>query len=123
MESQKDRLRAFIAYLGMSMRAFERTIGTSQSTISATRDILSDRLISAICDHYPELNRMWLLTGDGNMLHSTITATDSNVQIGNGNSAGIPPKKFENESEWFALVREKDRQIDRLLTIIENINK
>lgn len=46
---------------------------------------------------------------------------DANVQNGNNNQIGIPPKKFESEKEWFALVAEKDKQIDRLLAIIETI--
>jgi len=46
---------------------------------------------------------------------------DGNVQTGNNNTIGIPPKKFESEKDWFALVAEKDKQIDRLLTIIETI--
>lgn len=36
---------------------------------------------------------------------------------------GIPAKKFENEREWFVLVSEKDKQIDRLLTIIEKMQQ
>lgn len=55
---------------------------------------------------------------------------DCSVQnfIGNANQIGIPPKNFQLQDKWFALVAEKDRQItksqeqiDRLLTIIENL--
>lgn len=53
------------------------------------------------------------ITGDGNM---------QNVN-GSNNTVGVPPKKFTHEDEWFALVKEKDRQIERLLTIIENMQK
>ena len=40
---------------------------------------------------------------------------------GDHNTAGVPEKNFTHESEWFALVSEKDKQIDRLLTIIEKM--
>lgn len=53
------------------------------------------------------------ISGDGNM---------QNVN-GSNNTVGIPQKKFMHEDEWFALVKEKDRQIERLLTIIENMQK
>lgn len=53
------------------------------------------------------------INGDGNM---------QNVN-GSNNTVGVPPKKFMHEDEWFALVKEKDRQIERLLTIIENMQK
>ncbi len=52
-------------------------------------------------------------SGDGSM---------SNV-IGSNNSVGLPTKNFTHEEEWFALVAEKDKQIDRLLSIIENLQK
>ena len=51
-------------------------------------------------------------SGDGSM---------QNVS-GSNNNVGVPPKKFQHEEEWFALVAEKDKQIDRLLTIIEKMN-
>lgn len=62
-----------------------------------------------------------LLTAGVNYEIVTGEILDANVQNGNNNKIGIPPKKFESEKEWFALVAEKDKQIDRLLTIIETI--
>lgn len=52
-------------------------------------------------------------SGDGSMQNVT----------GSNNSVGVPAKNFTHEDEWFALVAEKDKQIDRLLTIIENLRK
>ena len=62
-----------------------------------------------------------LLTAGVNYEIVTGEIREANVQTGNNNQIGIPPKKFESEKEWFALVAEKDKQIDRLLTIIETI--
>ncbi len=62
-----------------------------------------------------------LLTAGVNYEIVTGEIREANVQNGNNNQIGIPPKKFESEKEWFALVAEKDKQIDRLLTIIETI--
>lgn len=42
---------------------------------------------------------------------------------GSNNTVGVPPKNFYHEEEWFALVAEKDRQINRLLSIIEKMQK
>ena len=44
-------------------------------------------------------------SGDGSM---------QNV-CGSNNTIGVPPKKFTHEEEWFALVAEKDKQIEKLL--------
>lgn len=62
-----------------------------------------------------------LLTAGVNYEIVTGEIREANVQNGNNNQIGIPPKKFESEKDWFALVAEKDKQIDRLLTIIETI--
>ena len=50
---------------------------------------------------------------------------DGNVQTvtGNNNQIGMPPKNFDIEQGWFALVAEKDKQIDRLLSIIEKLSQ
>lgn len=50
---------------------------------------------------------------------------DGSIQnvSGSNNSIGVPSKNFAHESDWFALIAEKDKQIDRLLTIIENMQK
>lgn len=58
-------------------------------------------------------------------------ALDNNAQgdnsmqnvSGSNNQIGVPPKNFSHEQEWFGLVAEKDKQIDRLLGIIENMQK
>ena len=52
-------------------------------------------------------------SGDGSMQNVT----------GSNNSVGVPAKNFTHEKEWFELVAEKDKQIDRLLSIIENMQK
>ena len=74
-----------------------------------------DKMNSAVGDAF---NADWLRGGYGNMY-----AHGSTIQVGDNNTTGIPAKKFENEQGWFTLVAEKDKQIDRLLSIIENMQK
>lgn len=81
MKTQKSRLEHFIKnYLGMSVRAFERSAGISQSLISQAKDNLSDNIIDKVCKAYPMLNRIWLLSGDGNMINN-ITIGDTTIPI------------------------------------------
>lgn len=63
----------------------------------------------------------WLLFGEGDML----AAGDGSVQnVTNSHvNNGVPAKNFENEKGWFTLVAEKDKQIDRLLSIIERMQQ
>ena len=51
------------------------------------------------------------------------TVNGSSIVSGDNNTIGVPPKNFYHEEEWFALVAEKDRQINRLLSIIEKMQK
>ena len=55
-------------------------------------------------------------------IHASGDGSMQNVS-GSNNQVGVPPKKFEHEEEWFDLVAKKDEQIDRLLSIIENMQK
>lgn len=42
--------------------------------------------------------------------------------VGNNNTVGIPAKKFAHEKKLLALLEEKDKQIARLLGIIETLS-
>ena len=68
METQKERLKQFIAAMGFSVREFERAIGVSSSTITHVKDSLSAKLKEKISANFQQLNMDWLLTGRGEML-------------------------------------------------------
>lgn len=48
---------------------------------------------------------------------------DSTNIIGNNNQVGISTKKFMHEKKLLTIIEEKDKQIARLLTIIESLTK
>lgn len=125
---------AIVNNLATDKKSFSALIGISASTVSryfTGKKIPSDQTLLRINDACGGVfNPDWLISGNGNMMtggdvtdnHGTVTGQirDANVQNGNNNQIGIPAKKFESEKEWFALVAEKDKQIDRLLGIIES---
>lgn len=109
-----ERLKQFIEYLGISTRNFEQKISVSNGLIgrflSKNTTIQSD-VLSKICYTYPDLNPSWLITGRGEMLlnnHQEETSTINNS---------------DNVSRLITILQatllEKDKQIDRLLSIIE----
>ena len=57
--------------------------------------------VNKLVDKFPDVNRIWLLTGEGDML-----------KPGTASSASTPVDVME-------IIREKDRQIDRLLSLLE----
>lgn len=119
----KDRLEelyrvAVAAGLVRNRKQFAKLIGTAEGTLSnsingvpkyaGTAATLVTRAEAELLKRGVNISG----TGDG-----------STQVVGSNNNVGVPEKKFEHEGEWFALVAEKDKQIDRLLTIIENMQK
>lgn len=72
-----ERLELFIQSVGLSIRAFEGSIGASngmiRKAINNKTDIQS-KWIPSIVDNYPQLNILWLFTGEGSMLLSPNTS-------------------------------------------------
>lgn len=82
----KERLIAFINYLGMSKNAFENACGLSTRYVSNISASVSPGKLKQISLKYPELNVEWLLTGQGDMLRETqSTPTISGDITVNGN--------------------------------------
>lgn len=75
METKRERLERFIETMGYSIREFERAIGVSNGTISHVKDNLSANLKDKISANFQQLNMNWLLTGEGEMLHSSVSAS------------------------------------------------
>jgi len=64
----KERLKEFIASLGISEREFCRKIGVSSAYVESIKQSISPKVLQAISIHYPKLNPSWLLVGNGEML-------------------------------------------------------
>ena len=87
----KERLIAFISYLGMSKNAFENACGLSTRYVSNISASVSPDKLKRISLKFPELNVEWLLTGQGEMLrkiHSTPTI-QGDINISGGNNTNI----------------------------------
>ena len=81
----KERLLYFIRYMNLTTKAFEQSIGVSNSYIANLRKRMGDDVLNNTLSKYPQLNRGWLLTGDGQMLNYTIdngTTTETIVTEG-----------------------------------------
>lgn len=101
METVKDRLIKFIAYLKIGQGKFEKQCNLSNGFVSNIKDGFSTPNLSKIAIACPDLNLDWLLTGEGSMLkpdqsptvsHSGNSASytgnfhDVNTRIGSGTS-------------------------------------
>lgn len=70
-KSVKQRIVEFIKTTKTTQSAFERASGLSNGYINSLRNAPSPSKLSDILRAYPELNRTWLLTGEGEMLKNT----------------------------------------------------
>ena len=67
-QTVKDRIIEFIQWRGLSRRAFSRMIGMPETFISSMKNGTSDENLNKIIEQFPELNKAWLLIGEGDML-------------------------------------------------------
>lgn len=79
--SVKQRLINFIEYKGLSIRKFEITCGLSVGYMKSLRHAPSTDKLSMILSAYPDLNRTWLLTGEGNMLCDSYVSDKRAVNV------------------------------------------
>lgn len=67
-ETVKERLIKLYEFKGLTKREFERSCGLSNGYIDKLRNCPSQQKLETIYLTYPDLNRVWLLTGEGPML-------------------------------------------------------
>ena len=109
--SVKERLKQFIDTLNISEREFCRRIGVSSSYVMSIKKSIQPDKMQAISIHFPELNPLWLLLGQGEMLLSDGKKEGEQRQ----NTGGLP------SSELLAkLLEEANSEKARLLSIIDS---
>lgn len=132
-----ERFDKYMAFKGLNDNKVTVDLGLSNGTIGKSRKDgrdLSDRVIEQILNFYTDLNKVWLLTGEGEMLNKTIhqeAKGDNNTQVaGNGNNVNVTTTSLLEELAAQRKLTEKaqeqlskaQEQIDRLLSIIEKLN-
>lgn len=73
----KDRLKLFIASKGLTNQRFESEAGLSNGYVANMRKGVGNDALERISNKFPELNKSWLLTGEGNMLKEQSVSTNS----------------------------------------------
>lgn len=137
-----NRLKQFIDFKGISVSAFEHSIGMSNASFGKSLKnngtIGADKL-ERILNVYPEISPTWLLTGEGNMFIGNVSQSQNGVanvlgdnHINNNLSDEIIMliknqteqlnRKDEQITKQGEQLSKQLEQIDRLLTIIENLN-
>lgn len=69
--SVKERLIEYLDFKGISKSDFGRAIGVSSAYVTSIRKSIDDEKVLRILEKYPDLNRDWLLYGEGEMLKTS----------------------------------------------------
>lgn len=83
----KQRLVQFIKYMDLTQKEFEERCDMSNGYVSNIRKSIGTDKLQNIVQQFPELNRDWLLYGEGEMLKPNTTTNSGDITItGNNNS-------------------------------------
>lgn len=128
--SIKERIYTFIKYKDISVKKFEELCGLSNGYISSMRKGFGTDKLNNVLRLFPELNREWLIYGEGEMLNTSISQTNTNGDNINGHSVTIN----KTEGDYLEIIKSltaqlavsqqqvsvSQEQMNRLITIIEN---
>ncbi len=101
MNTFSERLLYFIKQENSNVSTFEKNVGLSNGYVKKLKSIPSEEKLSNILDYYPKLNRVWLLTGEGEMLNKSnnksniIGKVGDNSEVFNGVNGNITITKAD----------------------------
>lgn len=121
--SIKERTFIFIKHKGITVKKFEELCGLSNGYVSSMRKGYGDDKLNNVLKVFPELNRDWLIYGEGEMLSGAIIQNNQNGDNIQGTSVTIN----KQEGDYLDIIKslttqltKSQEQMDRLITIIEN---
>ena len=113
-----DRLMQFIKYAGLSARQFDLSIGASNGytlRMQKNNASIGSDVIENILKAYPQLNVVWLITGEGEMLKE------------NGEELILDfdelPKEKQNEIERIIESKIKERHQEELKRLLKEVTE
>lgn len=126
MERVIDRLDKYMEYKQLNDNQVTVSCKLSVGLINQARKGKSDigkKSIEKILTVYDDINRVWLLTGEGEMLSGSVTQSNHHGDNIHGTSVTVN----KTEKEYLDIIRRQSeqlsksqQQIDRLLSIIES---
>jgi len=79
--NSKERLFKLLDFLQIGQAAFEKKVGISNGYTNNLKNSIGASVASKISIAFPDVNITWLLTGEGEMLKTTITPEAKAVKI------------------------------------------
>lgn len=115
----RERIDFILQEYNLTRAEFERRCGLSNGYTRNLGGIPGADKIEKILTNFPQISREWLINGDGPMLCPNINQEN----VSGTNVVGENTVNNNLSNELIDIIKKKDEQIDRLITIIENLNK
>ncbi|MEH6680116.1 MAG: hypothetical protein V7724_06180 [Sediminicola sp.] len=113
-----DRLTQFIQYAGLSARQFDLSIGAGNGytlRMKKNHASIGSDVIETIIRTYPQLNLVWLMTGEGDMIKKNVeTEVKGFDQL---------PKEKQNEIERIIEQKIRQRQEQEFHKLLMDVTK
>ncbi len=110
-----------------SRRDLAQKLGYTESGLSqmlTQKTAVSTPFIKKLLELYPSFDAAWLYGESDKMLKTEVSGSNNIVQNGNGNGNEQHVNIYDKNTEkLLSLLESKDKQIDRLISVIENQSK
>lgn len=104
MDTLQERLRVFIKSQHLTIKEFENRCGLSNGYVNGIQRTIGADKLEAIVRLFPNLNKDWLLSGNGEMLTSENTGGEINY------AAML--------KDAMAVIKQQSQQIQMLIEIV-----
>ena len=98
----KDRLLKYIAHTGLATSRFESLCGLSNGYVRNLKSQIGEDKLSDILNAFPELSKIWLLTGEGSMLVNN--SANNLVNTSNTSAPAVSSSPIEEETKRVPLI-------------------
>lgn len=113
----KERTLRFIAYKGLSIKKFEEICGLSNGYLNSMRSGYGKGKLEQVLYAFPELNRDWLVYGEGEMIKEVIVEPVNNV------SAQQEVLNETSQPQYEILIAELRAKIEKLEGKVDQLNQ
>lgn len=105
MEKSSERIKKVIKYSGMTANKLAKILGYNSPAklyyVASGRNDISREIVGDIIQSYPEINSVWLLTGEGEMLNHHHNDATNNTNSNNMNSLDSYSQDKINENNIY----------------------
>ena len=112
----KERTLRFITHKGLSVKKFEEMCGLSNGYLNSMKSGYGNNKLSQVLRAFPELNRDWLVYGEGEMVKDKVEEPKNNT---------LEPQKLNDslQSQNEVLIAELRAQVEKLESKVDQLNQ